>query len=67
MSIPTSTSVEILTQISGNSTVTLHQSESGDYVNVQIGSRSEPIALTGNDGTKLAAGAKTAFDHRIPL
>ena len=67
MSIPTSTSVEILTQISGNSTVTLHQRESGDYVNVQIGSPSEPIALTGNDGTKFAAGAKTAFDHRIPL
>ncbi len=67
MSTPTSTSVEILTQISGNSTVILHQRESGDYVNVQIGSPSEPIALTGNDGTKLAAGAKTAFDHRIPL
>jgi len=67
VSIPTSTSVEILTQISGNSTVTLHQRESGDYVNVQIGSPSEPIALTGNDGTKLAAGAKTAFDYRIPL
>jgi len=67
VSIPTSTSVEILTQISGNSTVTLHQRESGDYVNVQIGSPSEPIALTGNDGTKFAAGAKTAFDHRIPL
>ena len=34
---------------------------------MQIGSPSEPIALSGNDGIKLASGAKAAFDHRVPL
>ena len=67
MSSETTTSVELLAQISANSKVILHKRASGDYISVQIGSQSEPIALSGNDGIKLAAGAKTAFDHQIPL
>ena len=61
------TSTEILTQISANSKVTHHRRASGDYISVQIGSPSEPIALSGNDGIKLAAGAEAALNQRIPL
>ena len=67
MSAETTTSVELLAQISANSKVALNQRESGDYISVQIGSPSEPIALTGNDGKKLASGAEAAFNHQIPL
>jgi acetyl-CoA carboxylase carboxyltransferase component len=59
--------VELLTQVGGNSKVVLHHHDYCDYVNVEIGSRSEPVALSGDDGAKLASGAKTALDHGIPL
>ncbi len=59
--------VELLTQVGGNSKVVLHHHDYSDYVNVEIGSRSEPVALSGDDGAKLASGAKTALDHGIPL
>ena len=67
MSTETTTSVELLAQISSNSKVAHHKRESGDYISVSIGSPSEAIALSGNDGIKLASGAETAFHHRIPL
>lgn len=59
--------VEVLTQVGGNSKVVLHHHDNYDFVNVEIGSKSEPVALSGDDGAKLASGARTALDHGIPL
>ena len=67
MSSDSITSIEILTQISANSKVTHRRGIFGDYIHVEIGSPSEPIALSGNDGLKLAAGAEAALNQRIPL
>lgn len=41
--------------------------ENKSYVEVTLGTGDEPSALTGNDGLKLAAAAKTALEQRIPL
>ena len=59
--------VEVQTQVSNNTKVRISHFESKSYVEVSLGSHDEPSALTGNDGLKLASGAKTALEQRIPL
>ena len=61
------TRVEVQTQVSNNTKVRISHFENKSYVEVSLGSYDEPSALTGNDGLKLAAGAKTALEQRIPL
>ena len=59
--------VEVQTQVSNNTKVRISHFGNKSYVEVSLGSHDEPSALTGNDGLKLASGAKAALEQRIPL
>ncbi|HJM27834.1 MAG: carboxyl transferase domain-containing protein [Acidimicrobiales bacterium] len=61
------THVEVQALVSNNTKVLITHFENKSYVEVTLGTGDEPSALTGNDGLKLAAAAKTALEQRIPL
>ena len=59
--------VEIQAQVSDNTKIRIVSFDNKSYVEVTLGSKDEPSALTGNDGLKLASAARTALRQRIPL
>ena len=59
--------VEIQAQVSDNTKIRIVSFDNKSYVEVTLGSKDEPSALTGNDGLKLASAARTALSQRIPL
>jgi len=59
--------VQVQTQLSQNTVVEVKRNNGKSYVEVSLGSPSDPIALTSADGLKLAEGVRTARSQQIPL
>ncbi|MBT96178.1 MAG: methylmalonyl-CoA carboxyltransferase [Acidimicrobiaceae bacterium] len=59
--------VTIQTQLSKTTSVKVKRKNARSFVEVSLGSLSDPIALTAEDGQKLAEGVRTARGQQIPL
>ena len=59
--------VQVQTQLSQDTVVEVKRGDDKSFVEVSLGSSTDPVPLSSTDGQKLVEGVKTARTQHIPL